>query len=48
MTTNEKIAMLEYRRDNLLKRGFFNHNIAAKVQRKIYRLQREKTEEKTN
>ena len=41
MTNTEKIAALEYRRDNLLKRGFYNHKIAAKLQRKIYKLQKE-------
>ena len=37
MTNSEKIAALEYRRDKLLKKGFFNHTIAAKIQRKIYK-----------
>ena len=46
MTIDEKISMLEYRHSKLLKKGFFNHTIAAKVQRKIYKLQREKEEEK--
>lgn len=41
MTNNEKIMALEYRRDRLLKKGFFNHKIAAKIQRKIYKLQKE-------
>lgn len=44
MTNTEKIATLEYRRDNLLKRGFYNHKIAAKLQRKIYKLQKENGE----
>lgn len=41
MTNTEKIAILEYRRDNLLKRGFYNRKIAAKLQRRIYKLQKE-------
>lgn len=45
MTNSEKIAALEYRRDKLLKKGFFNHTIAAKIQRKIYKLQKEKEQE---
>lgn len=46
MTNQEKIAALEYRRDKLLTKGFFNHNIAAKIQRKIYRLQKDRGESK--
>lgn len=46
MTNDEKIMILEYRRNNLLKKGFFNHKIAAKIQRKIYKLQREDEEKK--
>ncbi len=47
MTNEQKIAALEYRRDKLLSRGFYNHNLAAKLQRKIYRLQEKgKGEEK--
>ena len=46
MTNEEKIAALEYRRDKLLSRGFFNHNLAAKAQRKIYQLQKKKEDEK--
>lgn len=46
MTNEEKIAALESRRDKLLSRGFFNHNLAAKLQRKIYQLQRKKEAEK--
>lgn len=42
MTNKEKIAILEARRDRLLTRGFYNHKIAAKIQRKIYQLQAEK------
>ena len=45
MTNQEKISILESRRDNLLKRGFFNRTIAAKIQRKIYKLQREGKEQ---
>ena len=46
MTNEEKIATLEYRRDKLLSRGFFNHRLAAKAQRKIYQLQKKKEAEK--
>ena len=45
MTNEQKIAALEYRRDKLLSRGFYNHNLAAKLQRKIYRLQEKCKEE---
>ena len=44
MTNSEKIAALEYRRDSLMKKGFYNHKIAAKIQRKIYKLQKEEPE----
>lgn len=44
MTNIEKIAALEYRRNKLLKKGFFNHKIVAKLQRKIYKLQNEDKE----
>lgn len=46
MTIDEKIMILEYRRDKLLSRGFFNHRLAAKAQRKIYQLQKKKEDEK--
>ena len=46
MTNSEKIAALEYRRDSLMKKGFYNHKIAAKIQRKIYKLQKEEPESK--
>lgn len=45
MTNQEKISALEYRKDKLFKRGFFNRKIAAKIQRKIYKLQREEKEQ---
>ena len=44
MTNQEKISALEYRKDKLLKKGFFNRTIAAKIQRKIYKLQKENEE----
>lgn len=42
MTVDQKIAILTARRDKLLTRGFYNHNIAAKIQRKIYQLEKQK------
>lgn len=47
MTNQEKIAALEYRRDKLLSRGFFNHKLAAKIQRKIYNLQKQNESEES-
>jgi len=45
MTIEQRIAILEYRRDKLLKKGFYNHKLAAKIQRKIYALQQKEGNE---